>query len=82
VTRYDLVFVCDVDIPYDDTWDRSGEVCRAAFQRQVIADLVQRKVPFVMLRGTLEERVARVRDVLGGFHRYMNVADLLRGVPG
>jgi len=27
--RYDLVFVCDIDIPYDDTWDRSGEVNRA-----------------------------------------------------
>src|SRR3954471_5112112 len=31
-------------IPYDNTWDRSGEVGRAAFQRQVLADLVQRKV--------------------------------------
>lgn len=27
--RYDLVFLCDIDIPYHNTWDRSGEVNRA-----------------------------------------------------
>ena len=31
-TRYDLVFVCDTDIPYDDTWDRSGDGNRQMFQ--------------------------------------------------
>ena len=61
VTRYDLVFVCDLDFPHEDTWDRSGEVSRAAFQAQVIGDLNGRKVPFIMLRGSVEERVARVR---------------------
>ncbi len=61
VTRYDVVFVCDIDIPDNDTWDRSGEVSRIAFQRQVIGDLNERKVPFILLRGTLEERIARVR---------------------
>lgn len=34
-SRYDLVFVCDTDIPYDDTWDRSGEVNRSIFQKQI-----------------------------------------------
>ena len=24
VARYDLVFVCDIDIPYDNTWDQIG----------------------------------------------------------
>lgn len=78
--RYDLVFVCDRDIPYADTWDRSGEVNRAAFQRQVIGDLNARKVPFLLLRGSLEERVGHVRAVLGRFHKYMNVIDLFEGV--
>jgi NadR type nicotinamide-nucleotide adenylyltransferase len=78
VTRYDLVFVCDTDIPYDDTRDRSGEVNRAAFQRQVIGDLHQRKVPFLMLRGTLDERVSRVRTVLGHFSKYMNLLELFQ----
>jgi HTH-type transcriptional repressor of NAD biosynthesis genes len=76
VTRYDLVFVCDIDLPYDDTSDRSGEVNRAAFQRQVISDLNQLKVPFIMLRGTLGERVSRVSNVLSHFKKYMNVLDL------
>lgn len=76
VTLYDLVFVCDIDIPYDDTWDRSGEVNRSVFQRQVICDLNQRKIPFIMLVGTLEERVARVRSILNKFSKYMNVLEL------
>lgn len=79
VTRYDLTFVCDVDVPYEDRWDRSGEVNRTAFQRQVIADLNQRKVPFFLLRGPLEERAARVRGMRGRFHKYMNVLGLPTG---
>jgi NadR type nicotinamide-nucleotide adenylyltransferase len=74
--RYDLTFVCDIDIPYDDTWDRSGEASRAVFQRQVIADLIEHKVPFVMLSGTLDQRAARVRAVLGRFRKYTNPHDL------
>jgi NadR type nicotinamide-nucleotide adenylyltransferase len=78
VTRYDIVFVCDIDIPYFDTWDRSGEVNRADFQRQVIGDLNQRKVPFIMLSGALEKRVIRVGNMLSHFKKYMNVFDLYK----
>lgn len=76
VTRYDIVFVCDIDIPYDDTWDRSGAVNRAMFQRQVIGDLNERKVPFIVLRGNLVERISRVGWVLSRFKKYMNVIEL------
>jgi len=76
ITRYDLVFVCDIDVPYEDTWDRSGEVNRSAFQRQVVSDLNQRKVPFIMLGGTFEKRVARVCNVLNQFKKYVNVLEL------
>lgn len=79
-TRYDLVFVCDTDIPYDDTWDRSGEANREVFQRQVISDLNQRKVPYILLSGSLEERRARVGEVLSRFHKYMNVLELCGGL--
>ena len=79
VTRYDLVFVCDIDIPYDDTWDRSGEANRAILQQQVIADLHERQVPFLVLRGSLEERVARVRRVLNRFRKHTNVLELSEG---
>lgn len=77
--RYDLTFVCDVDIPYRDTWDRSGEVQRASFQRQVIGDLQRREVPFILLRGNLEERAARVNRILGRLQKHMNRCDLHEG---
>ena len=32
VTRYDRTFLCDANIPYEDTWERSGEVFREKFQ--------------------------------------------------
>lgn len=80
VARYDLFFLCDVDVPYEDTWDRSGEVNREVFQRQVVADLHRRKVPFFVLRGGIDERVARVRGILGRFRKYTNVLDLAGGL--
>ncbi|MEE9910301.1 MAG: AAA family ATPase [Deltaproteobacteria bacterium] len=73
--RYDLVFVCDTDIPYEETWDRSGRGNREVFHRQVIADLCKNKIPFIRLRGDLEERLLRVRDVLKYFHKFMNVLE-------
>ena len=75
-SRYDLVLVCDTDVPYHDTWDRSGEVNREAFQRQVIGELRERKVPYFMLRGDLEERVEYVKHLLSKFRKYMNVLEL------
>jgi len=73
--RYDLVFVCDVDIPYDDTWDRSGEANRAAFQQQTLGELLARKIPYWVLRGNLEARAARVREVLDAHPKYTNLLD-------
>jgi HTH-type transcriptional repressor of NAD biosynthesis genes len=35
---YDLIFLCADDIPYEDTWDRSGEVNQHIFQMKIIAD--------------------------------------------
>jgi NadR type nicotinamide-nucleotide adenylyltransferase len=78
-SRYDLVFVCDIDIPYEDTWDRSGAVNRAAFQEQVLGDLGERKIPFFLLRGDVEERVQRVRGVLDIYRKYGNVLEIPRG---
>lgn len=74
--RYDIVFVCDTDIPYDDTWDRSGEASRQVFQKQVLADLVTRKIPFFTLRGSLDQRARAVGQVLGRHQKYQNLLDL------
>lgn len=78
-SRYDLVFVCDVDIPYEDSWDRSGAANRAAFHEQVLGDLRERKIPFFLLRGNLEERVRRVGRILGGYRKFMNVLEIPGG---
>jgi len=71
-SRYDLFFLCDADIPYDDTWDRSGDQKRQVFQKQVIADLQERRIPYITLRGSLEQRMAKVEAVLAGFVKYGN----------
>jgi len=63
-SRYGLVFVCDVDIPYDDTWDRSGETNRKVFQKQIIEDLIEREIPHFLLKGSVEERVKYINNVL------------------
>lgn len=70
--RYDLVFVCDVDIPYDDTWDRSGEANRHVFQKQIIADLLIRKIPFFTLRGDLETRTAYAKAIVDRYQKFTN----------
>lgn len=69
VSRYDLVFVCDIDIPYDDTWDRSGNTSRYIFQRSIISDLNMRKVPFIILRGKLEARMQEVMSILDNYQK-------------
>lgn len=77
--RYDLVLLCETDIPYPDTWDRSGEVSRAAFQRQVVDDLRARKLPFFVLRGAIDERLETARQLLRSFRKFSNVLALDEG---
>ena len=73
--RYDFVFLCEDDIPYDDTWDRSGELNRELFQKQIISDLVQRRIPFFRLTGTIQKRVAQVKKVLNNVKKFSNILD-------
>lgn len=70
--RYDIFFLCDTDIPYDDTWDRSGNQKREVFQKQIIADLNERNIPYILLSGNLEERIQKVESVLSKFEKYSN----------
>jgi HTH-type transcriptional repressor of NAD biosynthesis genes len=69
-SRYDLVLLCEDDIPYDDSWDRSGEANRSLFQAWIKADLAQRRIPYHSLSGTLEQRLARVDALLAQFRKY------------
>jgi NadR type nicotinamide-nucleotide adenylyltransferase len=76
VSRYDLVFICDTDIPYEDSWDRSGVSDRAIFQKQILSDLILRKIPFFPLRGDLETRVQTVKHILFHHRKYRNLLAL------
>jgi HTH-type transcriptional repressor of NAD biosynthesis genes len=64
IERYQVTFVCGDDIPYDDTWDRSGAASRATLQAWTLAELGARGIPFVLLRGSVDERVRTVREAL------------------
>lgn len=77
-SRYDLFFLCNTDIPYDDTWDRSGAAERGVFQQRTMADLIKRRIPFITLSGSLEQRMRIVSDVLNGFDRFASIGDHLR----
>lgn len=76
-SRYDLIVVCDSDIPYEDSWDRSGEAERQVFQKQIIADLRMRKLPFLLVSGDLEARVRQVGDLLARHRKYANLLETL-----
>ncbi len=73
--RYDLFFLCDTDIPYDDTWDRSGDTDRITFQKQIIADLKIRRIPYFTLKGNLEKRIHSVKSILSRFQKYDNILE-------
>lgn len=75
-SRYDLVFLCGDDIPYDDTWDRSGDVHRHIFQKKFKADLISRKIPFIPLHGSLEKRIGTVEAVLAQYEKYRSLGEL------
>lgn len=64
-SRYDYYFLCDIDIPYnDDNGNRSGEVQRKKFQKQIIEDLETRHIPYTIVRGTVRERIKIVENTL------------------
>jgi HTH-type transcriptional repressor of NAD biosynthesis genes len=67
--RYDLIFLCETDIPYSSTWDRSGDVARLEMQRRIEADLLARRIPVYRLQGNLDKRCQQVEKVLSRFRK-------------
>jgi len=74
-SRYDLVFVCGTDIPFENTWDRSGDVNRQEMQRRTISFLQEYKIPYFEVNGAVEERVQYVKNVLDGYKKYQNIME-------
>lgn len=55
--RYTLIVLCDNDIPYDDTWERSGDANRQEFQDFLSDYLYEHEISFVSARGSVKNRV-------------------------
>jgi len=68
--RYDLVLLCDTDIPYEDTHDRSGAEFRMDFQKKIIDYLNNRNIPYLLISGNVTERVEKVKGLLSTFQKY------------
>lgn len=66
-TRYDLVFLCDTDIPYDHTPDRRGKQVQERMQRHTRSFLDHHQIPYHVLTGDVEERAEQVDAVLETF---------------
>lgn len=81
-SRYDLVFLCETDIPYADTWDRSGETNRSVFQKQIIDTLIVRKIPFFRVSGDLQSRIRYVAQILTKFEKYHNLLEQFQVAHG
>ncbi|MGS2719122.1 AAA family ATPase [Paraglaciecola aestuariivivens] len=62
--RYDLVVLCDEDIPYDNTWERSGDANRQEFQAFNRAYLKQHAIPYIVASGDVSQRVELVLAAL------------------
>lgn len=77
--RYDLVFVCDTDIPYEDTWDRSGDANRDLFQKRLLGELAIRRIPYFVVQGNLDTRVRYVRTILNRHSKYQNLLAIFTG---
>jgi len=60
--RYALVVLCDVDIQYDDTWERSGDTNRMDFQAFIKRYLDSHKIPYLLVSGSVEHRIAMIEE--------------------
>lgn len=74
--RYDLFFLCGTDIPYADTWDRSGDQKRKWFHNLIISDLAKRGVPYFRVYGSVDERVSQVDEILRQHQKFGNLLDI------
>lgn len=63
--RYDLVVLCDDDIPYDDTWERSGDANRNEFQAFNRQYLKENNIKHILVSGDIAQRKQAVFTSLG-----------------
>jgi HTH-type transcriptional regulator, transcriptional repressor of NAD biosynthesis genes len=59
-TRYQHVFVCDDDIPFEQDGWRDNEVWRGRMHGMVLHDLTVRRIPYTLITGSIDDRIAQV----------------------
>jgi HTH-type transcriptional regulator, transcriptional repressor of NAD biosynthesis genes len=62
--RYQHVFLCADDIPFEDTWERSGDVKHKEFQVFITEELDKRKIQYTVLKGSVAQRLAKIIETL------------------
>jgi HTH-type transcriptional repressor of NAD biosynthesis genes len=62
--RYQHVFLCADDIPFEDTWERSGAVKHREFQVFITKELNKRDIQYTLLTGSVEQRLAKIAETL------------------
>jgi HTH-type transcriptional repressor of NAD biosynthesis genes len=62
--RFDHVFLCGDEIPYEDTPERSGDVKRHVFQAFITQQLQARGIQYTYLNGSVEARLQTIIDTL------------------
>ena len=58
--RYNLVVLCGDEIPYDDTWERSGDANRHEFQQFIREYLKQQQIAYIEVQGSVAERCCEI----------------------
>jgi NadR type nicotinamide-nucleotide adenylyltransferase len=64
IPRYHVYILCDMDIPYDDTWDRSGDANRRVMQNMTLEFLDSRGIQYYTVSGCPDERMQKVKSIL------------------
>lgn len=62
--RYQHVFLCADDIPFEDTWERSGDVKHQEFQVFITNELERRNITYTLLTGSVKQRLAKIVETL------------------
>lgn len=70
INRYDVLLLCDDDIPFEPEPGRGGRRGRQRLQRMNESWLDAHGVPYYRVSGSVEERVDRVQEILDGFNKW------------
>jgi NadR type nicotinamide-nucleotide adenylyltransferase len=68
--KYDLVFVCDTDVPFDNSFGRRSIEANLIEQKKLIEELNLKKIPFYLISGDIEERVEFVMKKIKNFDKF------------